>query len=179
MTHNIPDWDTYYFNQCKVIQTRSKDKHTQCGCIIVSQDNRPLSQGYNSLPSGANDDVPERYQRPTKYLYQVHSERNGVYSAARHGIALDGSKIYVTGLPCMDCAQAIIQAGIREVIYDGERQARWNSPLYQDGDRVRELLEECGVHVREWWPTSTRTSLEPKEGPFEPQEDPKWEEFDA
>ena len=152
MEHNIPDWDTYYFNQCAVIQTRSKDKHTKCGSIVVSQDNRPLSQGYNSLPSGANDDIPERYDRPCKYQYMVHGEMNSICSAARNGVSLLGAKIYVTGIPCMDCARAVIQSGIKEVIYDGERQSRWTSPLYQDGVLVVDLLRECGVSVREWWP---------------------------
>ncbi len=152
MTHNIPDWDTYFFNLCSIIATRSKDKHTKCACIIVSTDHRPLSQGYNSLPSGANDNVPERYERPLKYKYMEHAERNAIYSAARHGIALSGSRIYVTGLPCVDCARAIIQAGIFEVVYDAARQAKWDSPLYQDGKMVVEMLNECGVQVRAWWP---------------------------
>lgn len=149
--NRIPDWDEWFFNQCEVIKTKSKDKHTKCGSVVVSSDNRVISQGYNSLPAGANDSVQTRFERPLKYKYMVHSERNAVYSAARIGINLKGAKIYVTGIPCMDCAHAIIQSGIIEVIYDADLQEKWSSPVYQDAGLVKELFDECNVTLRPWY----------------------------
>lgn len=151
MAPNIPDWDTYFFDIADVVSRRSKDRSTKVGCVIVGGGNRQISQGYNSFPSQANDAVPERYERPEKYLWMEHAERNAIYSAARHGIALEGSRIYVTGIPCMDCARAIIQSGIREVIYDADRQAGWLSPQYDAiFDKSLSLLRECRVTVRAW-----------------------------
>jgi dCMP deaminase len=147
----IPDWDTYYMDIAEAVSRRSKDPNTKVGCVIVSQSNRQISQGYNSFPSGANDQVEERFVRPEKYLYIEHGERNAIYSAARHGIALVGSRIYTMNLPCMDCARAIIQAGIVEVIYDADRQDRWKTPQYEPiFDKSVALLRECRVDIRPW-----------------------------
>ncbi len=153
MKTNRPDWTTYYMNQLPLIAARSLDPNTKIGCIITSWDYRPLSQGYNSFPAGANDEIAERYERPTKYKYIEHAERNAIFSAARHGIALNTSRIYVMGLPCMDCARAIIQAGILELVYDAARQAQWVTPKYEEDFKlVTSFLNECAVSVRGWMP---------------------------
>src|SRR5512137_1572307 len=128
----IPDWDQYYLDICKVVAGRSKDPNTQIGAVIVAPNHEIRSTGYNSLPRGIRDDVPERLERPTKYLWMEHAERNAIYNAARCGTPLEGCTIYIQLMPCMDCARAIVQAGIREVVVSRERMAQYSSDYYDE-----------------------------------------------
>ena len=123
MAREIPTWDQYYLDICKVVGQRSKDPHTQLGCIVVGPNHEIRSTGYNSFPRGIRDDVPERLVRPTKYLWIEHAERNAICNAARAGTATEGCTIYVEIMPCMDCARAIVQAGIVEVVVSDARNA--------------------------------------------------------
>lgn len=135
------------------ISTRSKDPNTQFSCVIVGPENNIRATGYNSLPRGIRDDVPERLERPEKYMWIEHAERNAIYSAARIGVPLAGCRLIAGGLPCMDCGRAIIQVGIVEVVYDSEKQDIWEktTPRYvPDFERVRSLLSEAGVKVTPW-----------------------------
>ena len=91
------NWDEYFMGVAKLSGLRSKDPNTQVGCCIVSQDNKILSMGYNGLP-------------------KVHSELNAILNY--RGGSLEGAKLYVSLFPCNECAKAIIQSGIKEVIYD-------------------------------------------------------------
>ena len=106
----VPGWDEYYLDICKVVAARSKDPNTQIGCVIAGPAHEIRSTGYNSLPRGIRDDVPERLERPTKYLWMEHAERNAIYNAARCGTPLEGCTLYVEIMPCMDCGRAIVQA---------------------------------------------------------------------
>lgn len=145
----IPDWDSYYLDICRVVAKRSKDPDTQLGAVIVGPAKEIRSTGYNSLPRHIRDDVEERRQRPTKYLWMEHAERNAIYNAARCGTPLEGCTLYVELMPCMDCARAIVQAGIMEVVVDSERMARYDSEKYNPHfDNVRLLFEEAGVRMR-------------------------------
>lgn len=109
-------WDRRFLEVCEVVATWSKDRSTKCGCVLV-KDNRILSTGYNGFPQGTEDyENDEKHERPTKYMYFEHSERNAIYSAAKHGISLEGATAYVTGPPCVDCTRAMIQVGIRDII---------------------------------------------------------------
>ena len=149
----ILDFDTYYINMLPGIAAKSKDPNTKIGCIIIGSDNEPLSMGYNSFPRGINDNVPDRYERPEKYLWIEHAERNAIYNAARSGIKLKGSKIYLPCLPCMDCARAIVQVGIVEVIYDDVCQKAWEKTSVKyapEWKRTRVLFAEAGVRLRKW-----------------------------
>ena len=121
----IPSWDKYYLDICKVVAARSKDPNTQIGCVIIGPNHEIRSTGYNSFPRGIRDDVPERLVRPTKYLWIEHAERNAICNAARAGTATEGCTLYVEIMPCMDCARAIVQAGITEVVISAERMAQW------------------------------------------------------
>lgn len=143
-------WHNYLFNMVDVVSTKSKDPNTKCGCVIVSREHNILATGYNSFPRGMDDTKLERYLRPLKYKYMVHAERNAIFAAARHGHSLLDSLLYVSGIPCVDCAHAIIQAGISTVIYDKQKQLKWNSPVYQDHALVKELFKECGVEIISW-----------------------------
>lgn len=98
------------------IATRSKDESTNFGSVIVDKDNTIVATGYNSFPSGLDDDKPERQKRPEKYLFFEHAERNAIFSCSRRGSSSRGCKIYIQSLPCAKCARAIIQAGITDVI---------------------------------------------------------------
>ena len=145
----VPSWDEYYLDICKVVAARSKDPHTQIGCVIAGPAHEIRSTGYNSLPRGIRDDVPERLERPTKYLWMEHAERNAIYNAARCGTPLEGCTLYVEIMPCMDCARALVQAGIRAVIISGARMSQYTSDYYDEHFRnVEVLFQEADITVR-------------------------------
>lgn len=118
MKRIVPNWDQYFMQMSELVKTKSKDRSTQVGAVIVGEGHTILSTGYNGFPRGVNDDVDNRHERPIKYMYAEHAERNAIYSAARNGIKLISSSMYITGggISCADCARAIIQAGIIECI---------------------------------------------------------------
>lgn len=135
------------------ISSRSKDPNTQVGCVIAGPENNIISTGYNSFVRGIDDAKPERLERPEKYFWMEHGDRNAIYAVARR--TLLGSTMYLTGIPCMDCARAIVQVGIAEVVYDGERQAKddLNVPpnqTWRQHDKVRQLFKEAGVKLTGW-----------------------------
>ena len=145
----VPGWDEYYLDICKVVAARSKDPNTQIGCVIAGPAHEIRSTGYNSLPRGIRDDVPERLERPTKYLWMEHAERNAIYNAARCGTPLEGCTLYVEIMPCMDCGRALVQAGIRQVIVSGARMSQYSSDYYDEHFRnVEVLFQEAGITVR-------------------------------
>ncbi len=140
------------------ISSRSKDPNTQIGCIIAGPDHNIRSTGYNSFPRGVRDDIPERYERPEKYMWIEHGDRNAIYAAARVGTPLEGCTMYLPGLPCMDCGRAIIQVGIVEVVYDIDYQVEWEktTPRYvPEFERVRVLLPEGNVKLTPWSATNS------------------------
>jgi dCMP deaminase len=120
------------------------------GCVIVGPSHEIRSTGYNSFPRGIRDDVPERLVRPAKYLWIEHAERNAICNAARAGTATELCTIYVDLMPCMDCARAIVQAGLTEVVISAERMKKYSSEYYDEHFRLVEtLLGEAGVRVRQ------------------------------
>ncbi len=141
---NYISWDEYFMGVALLAAQRSKDPSTQVGACIVSQDNIILSTGYNGLPNGCSDDeFPwERQGEETKYPYVVHAELNAILNSG--GRVLKGAKLYVALFPCNECAKAIIQCGIREVIYLSDK--------YADTDNVRaskRMLRSAGVTYRQ------------------------------
>jgi dCMP deaminase len=143
---DIPGWDRYYLDICKVVAARSKDPNTQIGCVVVGPNHEIRSTGYNSFPRGIRDDVPER---PTKYLWIEHAERNAICNAARAGTATESCTIYVEIMPCMDCARAVVQAGIVQVVVSLDRMAEYTSQYYDEHFRMVEVLfGEAGVVIR-------------------------------
>lgn len=116
-------WDEYFMGVAKLSAMRSKDPNTQVGACIVSQENKILSMGYNGFPTGCSDDeFPwEREGEPldNKYFYSTHSELNAILNY--RGGSLEGAKMYVTLFPCNECAKAIIQAGIKTLVYDDDK----------------------------------------------------------
>ena len=146
---NIPGWEEYYLDICHAVAARSKDPNTQLGCVIVGPAHEIRSTGYNSFPRGIRDDVPERLARPHKYLWIEHAERNAICNAARAGTATEGCTLFVEIMPCMDCARAIVQAGIVEVAISAERMRQYSSAYYNEHFGLVEVLfEEAGVRVK-------------------------------
>jgi dCMP deaminase len=116
--------------------------------VIVGPAHEIRSTGYNSFPRGIRDTVPERLERPEKYLWIEHAERNAIYNAARAGTPLQGCTIYVEVTPCMDCARAIVQAGIARVIVDADRMRQYSSKRYdEEFKKVKVLLKEAKIKV--------------------------------
>ncbi len=118
-------WDEYFMGISKLAGMRSKDPNTQVGACIVGEDNKILSMGYNGFPNGCSDeDFPwdrDGDMLETKYAYVTHSELNAILNF--RGGSLAGSKLYVSLFPCNECAKAIIQCGIKTVIYDSDKYA--------------------------------------------------------
>jgi dCMP deaminase len=144
------NWDDYFMTMAYLVAMRSKDESTHVGAVIVGPDREIRSTGYNSFPMGINDDVPERQERPEKYYWFSHAERNSIYLAARVGIPVEGCTMYTNGIPCTDCAFAIIQAGIKEVVVDKS----WSNPERDKWDETAKrtivMFKEAGVKVRVW-----------------------------
>lgn len=111
-------WDEYFFSIVDTVSQKSKDQSTKIGCVIVGQGGNILSTGYNSFVRGICDHKPNRQERPEKYYWFEHAERNAIYNAVRSGTSLLNSTLYVTTIPCHDCWRAIIQSGIRVVVID-------------------------------------------------------------
>ena len=136
-------WDDKHLSLSKEIASWSKDRSTKVGAVIVGEDNEIISVGYNGFPRGVDDDVEERHQRPEKYKWAEHAERNAIYNFARR--FLKGTKIFLPWIPCTDCARAIIQCGISEIITDNIKiPDRW-----KDNFKTSiKMLEEAGVTIR-------------------------------
>ena len=116
-------WDEYFMGVAMMSGMRSKDPNSQVGACIVSEDNKILSMGYNGFPKGCSDDefpwAREGDSLHTKYFYVTHSELNAILNY--RGGSLEGAKLYVSLFPCNECAKAIIQAGIKTVVYDSDK----------------------------------------------------------
>ena len=134
------NWDEYFMGIAMLAARRSKDPSTQVGACIVSQDNIIISTGYNGMPKGCSDDeFPwDREGEETKDPYVVHAELNAILNAS--GRDLRGSRLFVALFPCNECAKAIIQSGVKEVIYLSDKYA--HSPTTIASKR---MLDAAGV----------------------------------
>jgi dCMP deaminase len=142
------NWTEYFLNIAEQVKLKSKDKSTQIGAVIVGADNEVLSTGYNSFPRGLDDSKEERQERPEKYFWFEHAERNAIYNAARIGVSLKNSTIYLTsGLPCMDCARGIVNSGIKVVWCKTECTTKNKEKWVESQTKSLQLLNECGVQV--------------------------------
>ena len=141
-------WDVRFLRLALEVSTWSKDRSTQVGAVIVGDDRSPGPYGYNGFPRFIDDEKEERHKRPNKYEWTEHAERNAIYNAARMGVALKGSTMYVTHVPCADCARAIIQVGITRVVadaacMDGSFSERWS----ETAEITREMLAEANIPI--------------------------------
>ena len=151
-------WDEYFMGVAMLSGFRSKDPNTQVGCCIVSQDNKILSMGYNGLPKGCSDDeFPwlREGENPleTKYIYTVHSELNAILNY--RGGSLEGAKLYVSLFPCNECAKAIIQAGIKTLVYDCDKYSDTASVIAS-----KRMLNAAGVRYYKYDSTGRTVQIE-------------------
>lgn len=144
-------WDEYFMGVAILSGMRSKDPSTQVGACIVSEDNKILSMGYNGLPIGCSDDEfpwgREGDPLDNKYFYVAHSELNAILNY--RGGSLEGAKIYVLLFPCNECAKAIIQSGIKTIVYDSDK--------YSDTPAViasKRMLDAAGVRYYQYTKTN-------------------------
>ena len=141
----------------KLSAMRSKDPNTQVGACIVSMNNKILSMGYNGLPIGCSDDEypwgREGEPLDNKYFYTTHSELNAILNY--RGGSLENSKIYVTLFPCNECAKAIIQCGIKAVVYDSDKYADTASVIAS-----KRMLKSAGVEIIKYQSSGRKVSLD-------------------
>jgi dCMP deaminase len=143
---NNEKWDLKFIELAKHISGWSKDKTTKVGAVIVNESNRIISTGYNGMPIGANDSIESRYEKDKKYFYTEHAERNAIYSAAEKGDSTRNATIYMQLYPCVDCARAIIQSGIKRVVCT---KPDFNNEKWGESWRIAdELFNECGIKVK-------------------------------
>ncbi len=139
-------WDSRFLRLAREVATWSKDRSTRVGAVIVGEDRTPGPYGYNGFPRYIDDEREDRHARPSKYDWTEHAERNAIYNAARMGVALKGGAIYVTHVPCADCARAIIQVGIVRVVADANCMSGGFAERWSEAAQVtREMLGEAGV----------------------------------
>ena len=146
-------WDEYFMGVAALAGMRSKDPNTQVGACIVSEDNKILSIGYNGLPQGCSDDEfpwgresEAGDELETKYPFTVHSELNAILNY--RGGSLEGAKLYVTLFPCNECAKAIIQSGIRTVIYREDKYSMTPAVIAS-----KRMFNAAGVRYYSYQPT--------------------------
>ena len=142
------NWDKKFLKMALDIASWSKDTSTKVGAVITGPDREIRSTGYNGMPRLVNDNKLERYDRPQKYMWFEHAERNAIYNAARMGTPLAGCTLYITSFPlkfppCADCARGIIQAGIIRVVQEppvGDA-SRWK----ESTDCTMAMFFEAGI----------------------------------
>lgn len=150
-------WDEYFMGISKLAGMRSKDPSTQVGACIVSEDNKILSMGYNGFPIGcSDDDFPwerDGDMLETKYAYVTHSELNAILNY--RGGSLAGAKLYVSLFPCNECAKAIIQSGIKTVIYDSDKYAGTSGNIAS-----KKMFDAAGVEYKKYENTGRTLCIE-------------------
>ena len=138
----VISWDEYFMSVAKLSAYRSKDPNTQVGACIVNPDKKIVGVGYNGLPWGCEDEnfpweVRDGDLDKTKYPYVVHAELNAILNSTGN---LKGCKIYVSLFPCHECVKAIIQSGIKEIIYEDEKYSGTSSDV-----AAKRMLDSAGV----------------------------------
>jgi dCMP deaminase len=141
------NWKEYFRNIAQQVKLKSKDVNTQIGAVVVGEHNEIVSTGYNSFPRGIDDSVLERQERPEKYYWFEHAERNALYNAALIGVSTKNCTMYLTcGIPCSDCARGIINSGIKKIVcekIDTTKGTQW----VEHSKRSLMMFHESGVEV--------------------------------
>ncbi len=141
----MTDWNRRFMDMAEMVASWSKDRSRGVGAVIVGADKTIRSVGYNGFPRGLDDDVECRHERPAKYKWTEHAERNAIYNAIRAHSVITGCTIVIPWYPCADCARAIIQAGIVKVV---SYRPNYEDPTWgEDFKMVDEMLAECEIEV--------------------------------
>ena len=142
------DWKEYFLNIAESVKLKSKDQRTQIGAVIVGQDKEIVSTGFNSFPRGIDDNVQERQERPEKYFWMEHAERNALYNAARIGVSTKGTTMYLTcGIPCTDVAKGIISSGVKSIYCKREDTTKNREYWDEHAKRSLVMFQEAGVEI--------------------------------
>jgi dCMP deaminase len=164
----VSKWAERFIQMAEFVAQWSKDPSTKCGAVIVGEDNEVLATGFNGFPRGVDEVEPtvyfddqnhpfvedrligERWERPGKYEWVEHAERNAIYNAARTGVRTAGATMYLNYAVecCSDCTRAIIQAGIRRVV--GPTRAfpgKGKGTHYNQHGANKVMMEEAGIIV--------------------------------
>ena len=148
MRKDFIDWDEYFMGIALLSSMRSKDPNTQVGACIVNEDKRIVGVGYNGLPKGCNDeDFPwerEGEFLETKYPYVCHAELNAILNSIQ---SLKDCIIYVALFPCNECSKAIIQSGIKEIVYLSDKHNETDA-----NKASKKMLETAGIKFRQFTP---------------------------
>ena len=144
-------WHHRFMELAFLVASWSKDPSTKTGAVVVGPDREIRATGYNGLVRGVDDNNSERMERPTKYDFFEHAERNAIYNACLTGTSLKGCVLYATHAPCTDCARAIIQAGIKMVITnkiiidENSPKGTWRDKL----EYSAQMFKEAGIEYIE------------------------------
>ncbi len=134
------------------IARKSKDPRTKIGAVLVKKGHSPL-RGFNGIPKGVAD-LPDRMERPEKYHWMEHAERNVLYMAAKFGISTEGGVLFTQGMPCVDCARGIVNSSISEVVLhkqweDNSRKiSTIERPWAEHYWRSSSMFIEAGIKIR-------------------------------
>jgi dCMP deaminase len=145
----IPGWEELFMRHVYLIASKSKDTMTKIGSVIV--DNKTIvSEGYNGMAMGVDDKVLTRYERPEKYFWMSHAERNSIFHCARRGVKTENTTLFTQGLPCSDCADAIINSGIKNVVVHAEWEGLWikisHNKWAESAKRSTMKFKEAGIY---------------------------------
>lgn len=150
-------WDEYFMGIACLSAGRSKDPSTQVGACIVSDENRILSVGYNGMPRSCSDDEfpwgREGDPENTKYMFVCHAELNAILNYT--GGSLKGSKVYTTLFPCNECAKALIQSGVKEIIYLSDKYDKTPSTICS-----KKMFRSAGVEIRPFEASGKKIEIE-------------------
>jgi dCMP deaminase len=140
------EWHEYFLRIAATVALKSKDESSKIGAVIVGPEHEIRSTGYNGFPRGFDDNDYSKQQRPIKYKYFEHAERNAIYNAARFGASTKDCTMYCQWPPCTDCARAIVQSGIKQLVVQHrviECPERWR----KDMKIALSILNKCGVSL--------------------------------
>ena len=153
---NYISWDAYFMGIAMLSKERSKDPNTQVGACVVNNQNRIVTMGYNGLPNGCDDDMCPWDKRTgsleeTKYAYVAHAELNAILN---HRGSVENCILYVTLFPCNECAKAIIQSGIKKIVY---LEDKYNGT--PENIASKKLLDAAGIKYRKYERTNREIQL--------------------
>lgn len=139
-----PTWDEYFLEMAKLIASRSRDS-SKVGAVLVGIDKEVLATGYNGFPRLV-EDLEKRQGKEEKLNWAVHAEVNAICNAARVGVSLKSSTLYVNKFPCSNCAGALVQVGITKVVSNDTKLWK-NNPAGDDGSRALRIFAEAGIII--------------------------------
>lgn len=148
--HNPTSWDIYFIKLCELIASKSKDPSTKVGAVVVGAENEIISTGFNGFPRGVEEADPARWERPEKYKWIIHAEANAALNAARIGVSLKNTKIYMNyaPCPCSGCSGAIIQAGIKIIVGPDISFPGVGKGIHYDVDDISKIMLDEAKIIR-------------------------------